>query len=110
MGYGFGIKYNLGEIKIKKEMKLKNDGVNVLKIRSYDEKIFGLGGWDHRTRIYEWKTFKPLCILKGHKGGITDIDFHPNKNLLATSSKDAQIAMYELYLNIKTQTKIISFK
>ena len=95
--YAFSIKYNLAKIKAKKEFELKNDGVNILKIRLYDESIFGLGGWDHRTRIYNWKTFKPLCILKGHKDAITDIDFHPTNNLLATSSKDAQIAMYNLY-------------
>ena len=99
MLYAMNIKYNQNKIKLKKEVSLKNDGVNILKIRQSDEKIFGLGGWDHRTRIYNWKTLKPLCILKGHKGAITDIDFHPHNNLLATSSKDAQIAMYDLYWN-----------
>lgn len=95
--YAFSIKYNQQKIKLKKEFELKNDGVNIIKIRCYDESIFGLGGWDHRTRIYSWKTFKPLCILKGHKDAITDIDFHPKCNLLATASKDTQIAMYNLY-------------
>ena len=95
--YAFSIKYNQQKIKLKKEFELKNEGVNILKIRYYDESIFGLGGWDHRTRIYSWKTFKPLCILKGHKDAVTDIDFHPKCNLLASASKDTQIAMYNLY-------------
>merc|ERR1712173_537570 len=52
--YKFAIDYKLNTIKLTKEFKLKNDGVNVMKIRNYDEKIFACGGWDHRTRIYAY--------------------------------------------------------
>lgn len=96
--YGFSIKYGTGTIRVRKEIDLKNEGVNIVKIRKSDQRIFGVGGWDHRTRIFNWKTMEPLCILKGHKGGITDLDFHPQKNLLATSSKDSShISMYSVY-------------
>merc|ERR1712157_392885 len=37
--YGFDINYQNNKIEMKKQFKLKNEGVNVIKIRNYDEKI-----------------------------------------------------------------------
>merc|ERR1712228_231896 len=95
--YGFEIDYKLNSFVIRKKLKIKNEGVNVIKIRSFDEKIFGFGGWDARCRLFQFSTFKPLAILKGHKGGITDFDFHSKNNMIATASNDPKIGIYKLY-------------
>uniref|UniRef100_T1H4C4 WD repeat-containing protein 55 homolog n=1 Tax=Megaselia scalaris TaxID=36166 RepID=T1H4C4_MEGSC len=68
------------ELQFDKDILIKNEGVEVVKIRG-DRKIFVSGGSDSRVRIFSWKSLRPLAVLTEHKtGGISDISFSDGKS------------------------------
>jgi len=94
--------YNLeeGSFTNLKEISINNPGIQEVKIRE-DRKIFATAGWDHRVRIYSWKKYNPLAILKYHTESVYSIDFSPLNTpggpLLASGSKDQKIALWSIY-------------
>ena len=75
--------------------ELINEGLSSLKIRQ-DQKILATGGWDNKTRIFSWKTLKPLAILEYHCGSVQSLDFSDNK-LLACGSADHRISIWKIF-------------
>ncbi|KAL5288219.1 GNB1L family protein [Megaselia abdita] len=91
------------ELQIDKEILVKNDGIEVVKIRG-DRKIFVSGGSDARVRIFSWKSLRPLAVLTEHKtGGISDISFSEGKvslwnaPIMAVSGLDGSISLWDIY-------------
>ena len=104
--------------KIVQSVEMPNDGASSVCIRRSDYKIFCVGGWDNRCRVYSWKKLKLLSILGkngkmtqsnkmkldmkdsdlvSNKIGITDVSFHPFENILATGTKNGNIQLFRLY-------------
>ena len=75
---------------------LVNPGVNCIKIRPSDSKIFATGGWDSRVRVYGAKKQKFLACLDFHKEAINSIDFCSD-NVMAVGSNDGIISFWNLY-------------
>jgi len=95
---GFKLDLQQQKIKVAHSFPLKNPGINRLLIRE-DQKIMLSAGWDHRIRIFNWKSFKELAILKYHQQSILAIDFCPLScsGEFVSSSKDGRIAIWNLY-------------
>jgi len=91
---------HLHGFEIMKNVELLNAGVSCVKVRS-DRKIFVTGGWDHKTRVFSWKTTKPLAVLDYHKGTIQSAAFadssDPKKQVLACGSNDCKISIWRIY-------------
>ena len=77
-------------------ISLVNPGLNCIKIRKTDSKIFSCGSWDSRIRVYGVKKLKLLAVLDFHKEAINTIDFS-NSNLMAAGSNDGIISFWNLY-------------
>lgn len=86
----------------KNDIVLKNPGVNCVKIRN-DRKVFSVGGWDGRIRIYSWNSLRPLAVLTDHKVAVTDIAHSIgrvslwNSPIMAASGQDGHVSLWDLY-------------
>ena len=76
---------------------LKKSGLNCIKIRPSDGKIFAFAGWDSRVRVYGLKKAKLLCVLDFHNENVNTLDFSKNNNVLACGSNDGLISFWNLY-------------
>ena len=75
-------------------------GVNLCRFRP-DGRVFGVGGWDRRVRIFD-RSGKviPLAILKGHGDSITALDWAPDSQttgFLATGAGDGRICIWRCF-------------
>lgn len=87
----------------KRALTLKNPGTSVINIRP-DKKLFTVGNWDGRLRIYSQKTFKLLAVLDQHKSTVHDISYSSHyveayncKYLMAAAGKDSYISLWDIY-------------
>jgi WD domain, G-beta repeat len=78
-------------------------GVGQCRFRS-DGRIFAVGGWDKRVRIYgrsaKNSTSAPLAILRGHLESVNAIDWSfdsVNSGLLATGSSDSRVHVWRCF-------------
>ena len=58
----------------RKVIKIKHPGISAVRVRQ-DGKIFATTGWDSRIRIFEFRTGRPLAILRQHAGTVNDLSF-----------------------------------
>ncbi|XP_047415998.1 guanine nucleotide-binding protein subunit beta-like protein 1 [Sciurus carolinensis] len=75
--------------------ELTNPGIADIMIRP-DRKILATAGWDHRIRIFHWRTMKPLAVLAFHSASVHCVAFAAD-GLLAAGSKDQRISIWSLY-------------
>ncbi|KAM5263599.1 guanine nucleotide-binding protein subunit beta-like protein 1 [Ctenodactylus gundi] len=75
--------------------KLTNAGIADITIRP-DHKILATAGWDHRIRVFHWRTMKPLAVLAFHTASVHCVAFATD-GLLAAGSKDQRISIWSLY-------------
>ncbi|XP_072659637.1 guanine nucleotide-binding protein subunit beta-like protein 1 isoform X4 [Canis lupus baileyi] len=75
--------------------ELTNPGIADVKIRP-DRKILATAGWDHRVRVFHWRTMKPLAVLSFHSATIHCVAFATD-GLLAAGSGDQRISIWSLY-------------
>lgn len=98
----FGYQRNTMEIVKKSDILLKNPGVNTVKIRE-DRKVFSVGGWDGRIRIYSWSSLRPLAVLSEHKAAVADIAHSMgrvslwNSPIMGVAGQDGHISLWDLY-------------
>lgn len=71
-------------------------GLSALSCRP-DGKIFAAGGWDRRVRLWQWRKYKPIAVLKHHTATVHAVDFSPCSRLLATASADKTIGVWQLF-------------
>ncbi|XP_057602009.1 guanine nucleotide-binding protein subunit beta-like protein 1 [Hippopotamus amphibius kiboko] len=74
---------------------LTNPGIADLKIRP-DGRILATAGWDHRIRVFHWRTMKPLAVLAFHGATVHCVAFAAD-GLLAAGSGDQRISIWSLY-------------
>ncbi|XP_055260986.1 guanine nucleotide-binding protein subunit beta-like protein 1 isoform X2 [Moschus berezovskii] len=75
--------------------ELTNPGIADLKIRP-DSKILATAGWDHRVRVFQWRTMRPLAVLAFHSATVHCVAFDA-AGLLAAGSGDQRISVWSLY-------------
>eukprot|EP00850_Spirogloea_muscicola_P004335 SM000018S03700 [mRNA] locus=s18:799803:803174:- [translate_table: standard] len=85
-----------GTASIVREVAQGRPGIADTAIR-WDDRLAATAGWDHRVRIYDYKRQRPLAILKYHAAEVTSLAFSPDGALLASSSRDATIALWSVY-------------
>jgi WD40 repeat protein len=76
-------------------------GVSVCRFRP-DGRIFAVGGWDCRLRLFDRASAKPLAILHGHENTVVAVDWEENASstgLLATGAGDGRICIYRVFPN-----------
>ena len=71
-------------------------GLQSLRARP-DGRILAAGGWDGRVRIWQWRDFKPLAVLRHHTGTVNAVDFSACSRWMATASNDRTIALWSLF-------------
>jgi len=74
-------------------------GVSICRFRP-DGRIFAVGGWDQRLRLFSRTSSKPLAILRGHDESVTAIDWASNaalSGLLATGAGDGRICLWRVF-------------
>jgi WD40 repeat protein len=84
-------------LKLHNSLSLVNPGLNTIKIRELDSKIFATGGWDSRIRLYGLKKQKLLLVLDFHKEAISTIDFSIKNGMMAAGSNDNVISFWSLF-------------
>lgn len=75
--------------------ELTNPGIADVKIRP-DSKILATAGWDHRVRVFQWRTMRPLAVLAFHSATVHCVAFN-TAGLLAAGSGDQRISVWSLY-------------
>jgi WD40 repeat protein len=63
---------------------------------SPDGKVLASVGQDHRIRLWEVPTWRPLRTLAGHTGWIRSIVFSPAGKILATAAHDGTVRLWDL--------------
>jgi WD40 repeat protein len=75
-------------------------GVSICRFRR-DGRIFAVGGWDKRLRIFDRSTSAtPLAILRGHEASVNSVDWAPDattSGLLATGAADGRIYIWRCF-------------
>jgi WD40 repeat protein len=75
-------------------------GVSICRFRQ-DGRIFAVGGWDKRLRIFDRSTSAaPLAILRGHEASVNSVDWAPDattSGLLATGAADGRIHIWRCF-------------
>ena len=93
---------NSGTFEDVHKIALKSRGVADVRLRQ-DGRLFAAACWDGHVRIYGVKKRRQLAVLRFHSGGVHAVAFPPKDTLAAanglicSSSKDARIAVWEIY-------------
>jgi WD40 repeat protein len=69
-------------------------GVDVCRFRP-DGRLFSIGGWDKRVRLFERSKATPLALLRGHTASVCSLDWASN-SLLASGDKDGTIHIWNV--------------
>jgi WD40 repeat protein len=73
------------------ETSYGSPGVSICRFRPIDGRLFAIGGWDHRVRLFERSQGRAMAILRGHQGSVNSLDWAPDalqSGLLASAGAD----------------------
>lgn len=74
----------------------ESGGISSVSVRP-DGRIFAAGGWDRRVRLWQWRKWKPLAVLRLHTATVHAVTFSPCSKWLASASGDRTIALWTLF-------------
>lgn len=63
---------------------------------SPDGKLLASSSSDYSARLWELPDFRLKAVLMDHRDDVEGIAFHPNKQLIATGSRDALVRVFDL--------------
>jgi len=92
------LRKRLGTCQIGENSPGGKPGVGACRFRD-DGKLFAVGGWDKRVRIFSRDSSKLIAILKGQSKSITALDWSQNAHqngLLATGSDDGSTNLWRV--------------
>ncbi|KAF1798817.1 WD40-repeat-containing domain protein [Mucor lusitanicus] len=89
-------KYSLATGDVINKITIKKSGAVALRIRP-DNKIFALGGYDGRIRLFSVKSMKPLAVLSYHKDTVYSVDFSQSDNWMVCASQDHRISLWSIF-------------
>lgn len=96
---------DLGELGLKTSVAITNPGVACVRVRP-DGKYCVAGGWDHRIRVFSWKTLKLLAVIELHSDTVQCLTFvrRPSESevLLVAGSRDGRMSLWNLYNDKKS--------
>ncbi|CAJ1909157.1 unnamed protein product [Cylindrotheca closterium] len=99
------IRARMSTCRVNDDTSFGKPGVSICRFRPIDGRLLAVGGWDHRTRIFDRSTGRPMAILKGHEGSMNSLDWAPNSvhsGLLASAgADDNRIYMWKCFSNVK---------
>lgn len=81
----------LSTCRVEEETSFGKPGVAICRFRPQDARIFAVGGWDNRVRLFDRSKGAPMGILRGHVGSVNALDWAPDaadSGLLATAGGD----------------------
>lgn len=75
------------------------DGVWEVSVSRSEQPVIGTASADHTACI--WSTDSARCLLQyqGHNGSVNSLRFHPNKDLVLTSSGDCTAHLWQAAVN-----------
>ena len=82
------IRTRLSTCSINKESSGGRPGVSICRFQPGDARLFAVGGWDKRVRLFDRSTGAPKAILRGHSSSVDCLDWAGDADesgLLATS-------------------------
>jgi WD40 repeat protein len=77
-------------------------GISICRFQPGDGRLWAVGGWDHRVRLYERSTGKPMAILRGHTTSVNALNWAPDANrsgILASSGGGDSIYVWQCFPN-----------
>ena len=75
-------------------------GVSICRFRPTDGRLFAVGGWDYRLRIFDRASNQPLALLRGHSASVQAMDWSSDASdsgLLATGGADGRIYIWRCF-------------
>lgn len=81
----------LSTCRVDERFSFGKPGVAICRFRPGDARIFAVGGWDNRVRLFERSKGAPIGILRGHTSSVNSLDWAPDANvtgLLVTAADD----------------------
>jgi WD40 repeat protein len=75
-------------------------GISICRFQPRDGRLWAVGGWDHRVRLFERSAGKPMAILRGHTTSVNALDWAPDSNrsgLLASSGGGDSIYVWQCF-------------
>ena len=70
--------------------------INAMAI-SHNHRLLALGRELGDAIIWDLEKKEIIRTISGHQSAVTDVDFHPNNNLLLTSSRDGTAKIWDIY-------------
>jgi len=84
-----------GELHVKHRSRVAEAGVADVQVRQ-DGRVFAVGGWDGRARVYHVRTGKPLAVLRYHRATVAAIAFDEHSACIASASRDSTVAVWDV--------------
>lgn len=100
-GWTIKTRARLSTCRVDQDTSYGKPGVAICKFRPQDDRIFAVGGWDNRVRLFERSVGAAMGILRGHLGSVNALDWAPDavdSGLLATAGgQDSCISFWHCF-------------
>ena len=88
------VKHELNRTKQSMGVSAGKPGVSICRFRPQDGRLFAVGGWDRRVRLFDRTHGKPMAILRGHEDSVSAFDWSHDaetSGFLASSGRGTKI-------------------